>query len=123
MPTLDLIDLSGNKVAAADFQGRNTLLLFWNPVCGFCRQMLQDLKHWETHPPPHAPALLLVSTGSIEDNLVMQLHSRVAVDETLLAGPAFGAHGTPMGVLVDAQGRIASDVVAGARAVMALANA
>jgi hypothetical protein len=53
----------------------------------------------------------------------MQLHSRVAVDEALLAGPAFGAHGTPMGVLVDAQGRIASDVVAGARAVMALANA
>jgi len=38
------------------------------------------------------------------------------------AGQAFGASGTPMAVLVDAEGRIASPVVAGAAAVLALAG-
>ena len=123
MPALDLSDLTGNHVTPEDFRGRNTLLLFWNPACGFCQQMLEDLRHWEMYRPPDAPALLLVSTGSIADNRIMGLHSRVAMDHTRRAGPAFGAHGTPMGVLIDAQGRIASDVVAGAEAVLALANA
>ena len=36
---------------------------------------------------------------------------------------AFGATGTPSAVLVDAEGRIASDVAVGAPAVMGLAGA
>src|ERR1700686_3813868 len=37
-------------------------------------------------------------------------------------GPKFGIHGTPMAVLVDADGKIASEVAAGAPNVLALAN-
>jgi hypothetical protein len=38
-------------------------------------------------------------------------------------GQAFGASGTPSGVLVDAQGKVASDIAVGAPAVMELAGA
>jgi hypothetical protein len=37
-------------------------------------------------------------------------------------GRTFGATGTPMALLVDAEGKIASEVVAGAPAVLALAG-
>jgi len=84
--------------------------------------MLDDLKEWEAHPPPGAPKLLVVSSGTTEDNLAMNLRSRVVVDPNSLAASAFGAGGTPMAVLLDAKGRVASEVAAGAQAVLALAG-
>jgi len=43
-PALALPDLSDQTVDLADFRGRPTLVLFWGPRCGFCNQMLDDLK-------------------------------------------------------------------------------
>ena len=59
-----LPDLKGNEVALADFRGKETLVLFWNPGCGFCQQMLPDLKEWEANSLENAPKLLVVSAGS-----------------------------------------------------------
>jgi peroxiredoxin len=119
-PALKLQDLNGNTVALADFRGRKTVLLFWNPSCGFCQQMLDDLRRWDERPPRGAPTLLLVSTGTIENNRAMRLRSAVLLDQNSQAGPAFGANGTPMAVLVDAKGQIASEVAVGAEAVCTL---
>ena len=121
-PALTLPDLSGKLIDLADFRGSDTLLLFWNPGCGFCQQMLEDLKVWEAKPPKGAPKLLVVSTGSVEGNEAMGLRSPVLLDQGFSAGPAFGATGTPMAVLVGAEGNIASELAAGAPAVLALAR-
>jgi len=40
-----------------------------------------------------------------------------------VVGPIYGANGTPMGVLIDPHGTIASDLAVGADAVLALADA
>jgi hypothetical protein len=53
----------------------------------------------------------------------MGLRSLVVLDPGFQAGAAFGAGGTPMGILIDTTGRIASNLAAGAQAVLALANA
>lgn len=121
-PPLKLNDLNGRTITLTDFRGRKTLLLFWNPSCGFCQQMLNDLKAWEADPPAGAAKLLVVSTGTVEANRAMNLRSPVLLDTHFQASPAFGANGTPMAVLVDAKGRIASEVVAGAQAVFVLAG-
>jgi hypothetical protein len=84
--------------------------------------MLDDLKAWEAHPPQWAPHLLVVSTGTVEANRALGLRAPVLLDQQLTAGRQFGASGTPMAVLLDAEGRIASELVAGAPAVLALAN-
>jgi thiol-disulfide isomerase/thioredoxin len=115
-------DLDGGTVDLAGFRGSRTLVLFWNPGCGFCQQMLDDLKAWEASRPPDAPQLLVVSTGSAEANRALRLRSPVLLDQTSAVGSAFGANGTPMGVLVDADGNIASNLAVGAAAVMALAT-
>ncbi len=121
-PALKLRDLKSKTITLTSFRGSNTLLLFWNPGCGYCQQMLDDLKEWEVHPPTGAPKLLVISTGPVEDNLSMNLRSPVVLDLNLQAGATFGANGTPMAVLLDARGRIASEVAAGAEAVLALAG-
>jgi peroxiredoxin len=121
-PELRLPDLTGKLVDLADFRGSQTLVLFWNPGCGFCQRMLEDVKRWEARPPQGAPQLLVVSTGTVEANEALGLRSPVLLDEGFHAGSTFGANGTPMAVLIDAEGKIASQVAAGAQAVLALAG-
>src|SRR5215211_1927828 len=122
-PQVKLPDLEGKTVELADFRGEETLVLFWNPGCGFCQQMLPDLKEWEATSPEDAPRLVVVSAGSEEANKQMGLASPVLLDQNFATGRAFGASGTPSGVLVDAEGKVASEVAVGSPAVMELAGA
>ncbi len=122
-PKVKLPDLEGNNVKLTNFRGKETLVLFWNPGCGFCEQMLPDLKEWEANRPEGAPELLVISAGALEANKEMGLSSSVVLDREFAAGRAFGASGTPSAVLVDKNGRIASEVAVGAPAVLALAGA
>ena len=123
-PEVKLEDLSGKQVSLKeDFKGQDTLVLFWNPGCGFCQQMLPDLKEWEGNPPEGAPQLLVVSTGTKEANEEMDLLSPVVLDQNFSVGRQFGAGGTPSAVLIDAQGKVASEVAVGGPAVLELAKA
>jgi peroxiredoxin len=123
-PFFTLPDLSGHPVSLVDFRGQQVLLLFWDSGCGFCVQMLPDLKNWEeAGPKKRSLTLLVVSTGSINKNQSLGLSSPVLLDEELTIGPAFGVHGTPMAVLIDDKGKIASEVAVGASAVLGLASA
>jgi peroxiredoxin len=122
-PEVKLPNLEGNTVELSDFRGEETLVLFWNPGCGFCQQMLPEIKQWEENRPEGAPTLLFVSAGTEEANRELKLSSRVVLDQQFAAGRAFGASGTPSAVLVDAEGRIASEVAVGAPAVLGLAGA
>jgi peroxiredoxin len=122
-PEMKLEDLDDNTVELKDFRGEEALVLFWNPGCGFCQQMLDDLKDWEDNPSEGAPNLLVVSAGTKEANKAMGLRSRVVLDQEFATGRAFGASGTPSAVLVDEDGKIASGLAEGGPAVLELAGA
>lgn len=122
-PSFLLPDLRGHSVELTDFKGRETLVLFWNPGCGFCRKMLPDLKAWESSRIKKALEILVISTGSAEANQVMGLRSTVVLDQSFSVGRAFGVGGTPSAVRVDAEGRISSQTAVGATAVLSLAGA
>ena len=116
-------DLDGNVVHLSDLRGSSTLLVFWRPGCSFCQRMLPEIKNWERHPPAGAPQFLVVSSESVESNRALGLRSPVVLDASGMSiGSQFGATGTPMAVLVDAEGKIASALAAGAPAVLALAR-
>jgi peroxiredoxin len=122
-PDLALPDLNGAAVALRGLRGQPHLLLFWNPDCGFCQQMLEDIKAWERDPPYGAPRLLVVSTGTPEANRAQGFRAPVVLDRDFQTGQLFGAQGTPAAVLLDAEGRVASSVGVGAQDVLALARA
>jgi peroxiredoxin len=121
-PRIKLPDLNGKMVDSTVFRRRETLVLFWNPSCGFCNKMLEGLRQWEQHRSTVAPHLLIISSGTVELNRAMRLQSPVLLDQGFTAGLAFQVRGTPAAVLVDAEGKIASAVASGAPAVFALAN-
>jgi peroxiredoxin len=119
-PDINLPDLKGNPVTLADFAGSPTAVIFWNPGCGFCRKMLDDLKGWEADRPAGSPQALLISTGSIDANKEQGIASTVVLDEGFATGRAFGVSGTPSAVLVDEHGLIASAPSVGGPRVMAM---
>lgn len=121
VPPIRLPDLAGGTVDLADLRGKETLILFWNPGCGYCQQLRPELQQIETAGEPGVPALLVVSTGSASENRAQGFASPVLLDDEFAAGRAFGVHGTPSAVLVDAEGNVASEVAVGGSAVLALA--
>jgi peroxiredoxin len=121
-PAISLPDLSGSTVSLAALRGQPTMVLFWNPGCGFCAGMLDELREWDHGRTNGAPQLLVVSSGTPDAHAEMQLQSPVVLDDNSAAMSAYGAHGTPMAVLVDDEGNVASPLAVGAVEVMSMAR-
>ena len=118
-PEFSLRDLDGKQVHLEDFRGRKMLLLFWGTACGFCQMMLPDLQKWEQRSDRRAE-LLIVSRGEAEANRKQNLKSPILLEQEMEIQNLFGANGTPTGVIIDEDGKIASDVAVGAEEVFAL---
>jgi thioredoxin-related protein len=119
---MELPDLDGKTVKLSDYKGKKAMLVFWNPGCGFCKKMTDDLKAWEDSKPEGAPEVILVSTGTAEANKAMGLKSTTVLDEGFATGRKFGATGTPSAILIDPTGKIASEIAVGGPNVIALAS-
>ena len=123
LPSMPLRALDGGATDLATLVGQRTLLLFWNPGCGYCQQMLDDVKTWERDRPTGAPHLVVVSAGSPKANREQQFRSPVLLDPKFSVSERFGVPGTPAAVMVDDEGRVASEAGVGAPAVLALMEA
>jgi thiol-disulfide isomerase/thioredoxin/uncharacterized membrane protein YphA (DoxX/SURF4 family) len=123
LPSLRLLRLGGSEVELADAIERDTAIVFWNPGCGFCRSLHEDLLAWEASPAAGAPALVVVSAGEPVGVEAEGFTSQVLLDPDWTVASALGADGTPMAVLVSADGRVASPIVGGGPAVLELLGA
>ena len=123
LPRTRLATLDGTEVVLADVVAQPTVLLFWNPACVFCRSLRQEVRAWEDDRGAGAPALIVVSSGTVEDVRSESFVSQVVLDPEWSVSSTLGAGGTPMALLVDANGRIASPVVSGGPAVLELIGA
>ncbi len=118
-PSLILDDLAGNPVPLVDLYGEPVVALFWSPTCAYSRQMLPILHAVEQSPPAAAPRVVVISGGDPGELREQAIRSTVLLDPEGHAMRAFEAPGTPMAVLVQ-DGRIASDIHAGAGAILEL---
>jgi hypothetical protein len=119
VPPLVLPALDGEPVNLAAL-GEPALVLFWNPGCGPCWSMVDELRRWGAAAGATAPRLLVVSRAAAEALRPLNLGATVLLDPEGRAHQILGARGTPGAVLLDAGGRVASDVAGGAQAVRAL---
>ncbi len=122
-PQLALPDLEGQLVEIAEFRGSEVALVFWNSRCGYCRSMHEQLLEWEAERPAGATGLVVIASGDAAATREEGFASRVLLDADTEGSAAFLAGGTPMAVRIDADGKIASPVVAGADAVLGLVGA
>ena len=122
-PDVRLADLDGRPVGLrASMDGRAAVLLFWNPGCGFCQQILEPVRQWERDRGNglDSPRLVLVSSGEPAALRGLGFDSTVLLDQSFATGRLFGASGTPSAVLIAADGRVGSPVQVGGPAVLAL---
>jgi peroxiredoxin len=123
-PDFELPDLNGARKRLADFRGKRLLLLFFNPGCGFCTRMAPDLAALPVDGRDGRPIPLVITTGDAEEN--RKLFAEHGVQAPVLLQPGmeiasqYRCNGTPMGYLVDENGRIASELAIGAPALLAL---
>jgi peroxiredoxin len=126
-PDFELPDLTGNRHKLSGFRGKDLLLIFFNPKCGFCTKMADDLAALPLNDENGRAVPVVVTTGDLEDNL--QLVGRYGIRGTVLLqkemeiASQFHAQGTPMGYRIDKEGRIASELTIGAEALLKLADA
>jgi peroxiredoxin len=119
-PRFELPALDGGRVSLTDLAGRESLLVFWNPDCGYCQGMRDDLLAYEADAADDAPALVIVSAGAPERTREDGFTSTVLIDPDRAVSTSYRANGTPMGILVGPDGRVASSLAVGAVAVLDL---
>lgn len=102
--------------------GKPLLLLFTNPKCSPCVSLFQEIKDWQAS---HGQRLTiaLISRGSIKENFVSVAKNglgEVLLQQKFEVAQLFRASATPTGILVNQEGRIASQPAAGADEIRAL---
>lgn len=117
-PQFGLDSLDGETVSSADLVGKPALVMFWNPRCGFCKAMLEDIRTLEHD--PAVPRLVLISTDDRDANKAMALSSPVLLDGQFATAQQFGARGTPSAILLDDAGRVGSHLATGREQVLNL---
>jgi peroxiredoxin len=125
-PNFELPDLAGVVHRLSEFRGRNVLLIFFNPMCGFCTKMAADLAGLSVEGGRDRAVPVVVTTGDLEENrkLVEKYGIRcvVLLQKEMEVASRFRAQGTPMGYRIDGAGRIASELTVGAEPLLKLAD-
>jgi peroxiredoxin len=119
-PDFALPDLDGRQRTLKEFRGRPLAIVFWSPTCGYCAEMAPMLREL-----PEEPRVLLVSTGGADTNRKMSEEHGFRCDlvldtERADVFSAYKAPGTPAGYVLDAEGRVASDLAVGSAQLLEL---
>lgn len=97
----------------------STLLVFWDATCTACEQMLPHLSALGAERGGEIGRVIVVSDDTAETIRGTGLALPVARDEGHALARAFGIPGKPAAVLLDPEGRIASDVILGTAPIVA----
>jgi peroxiredoxin len=125
-PDFELPDLAGERHKLSDFRGKDVLLIFFNPKCGFCTKMADDLARLPLDADNGRAVPVVVTTGDREDNLQLLgrhgIRCPVLLQNEMEVASQFHAQGTPMGYRIDREGRFASELTIGSEALLKLAE-
>jgi peroxiredoxin len=120
-PAFELRALDGSRVTLAGLgaPGKSVLLIFSDPACGPCRDLLPQVRDWQRQQADRV-TLALVSRGSVEANRTQssaQGVTNVLLQEDEEVAHAYEVPGTPGAVFIGPAANIASPVVIGAGAI------
>ncbi|MBE7516268.1 MAG: redoxin domain-containing protein [Chloracidobacterium sp.] len=120
IPAFETTAMNGEAVSSEQFRGRPTLVTFWSPDCPHCKQMAASLREWDAVRGPEDPQLVVFSSGEAEKHEELGIRAPVVLDDKYKIAGELGMFGTPSAILIDAEGRFASEIAIGAPYIWAL---
>jgi peroxiredoxin len=106
-PQFDLPALDGGRLSLKSLlkTGKPVLLLFVDPKCGPCRNLVSDIEEWQRRFSSEFD-VVLISRGTVDDNRQKFGDLTVTLQEDTEIYDLYGVEGTPTGVLVSPSGMI-----------------
>ncbi len=121
-PAFTLPRLDGGELSLSDYAGRPVLLVFSDPDCVPCDVLAPKLERFAKETP--GLSVVMVSRGDPERNrskvAAHGLTFPVVLQEQWKLSREYAKFATPIGYLIDAEGRIAAEIAVGAEAILAL---
>ena len=96
-------------------RGKPVLLVFAGADCGVCHLVLPDVGRWQATLSDRLSVMVLAS-GPVDDNRAMAEEfglSELLLQDSYEVMNSYRVHATPGAVLLDAEGRIASETAVG----------
>jgi peroxiredoxin len=126
-PRFELPDLSGAKVSLADQRGGRVLLVFSDPDCGPCEELLPELAQLHHELASDGLAVVMVSRGGSEENRrkaeAFGLDFPIVLQSGWKLSKKYGIFATPVAFLIDEEGVIEREVARGRSEILSLARA
>jgi peroxiredoxin len=123
-PDFRLPGVNQDEVALGRFRGRRVLLVFVDPVCPPCDDLLPLLER--AHCAESGPAIVLVSRGDLETNRAwaarLGLTMPIGIQRRWSLSREYGLLATPSGYLIDERGALVRPVALGADEILSVAT-
>lgn len=119
-PDVPFRGVTGETLTLSHFRGRDIVLLFWDSYCTHCEAMQPEMQRWERERPPTSPELVVMLPGWLVPQHPVRLRSQVVLDREGKATRELHPGFSPSAILIDADGRIASQPAIGAEAIFRL---
>jgi peroxiredoxin/uncharacterized membrane protein YphA (DoxX/SURF4 family) len=120
VPEFEMQSLNGEPVTHKNFEGKNSLVVFFSMTCPHCKNMMEELKQWEATKGEDDPNLIVISDGDPEAHKELQLKAPIVLDKNYEFAAGIGMWGTPSAVLVNEKREIVTETGVGAPNVWAL---
>jgi methylamine dehydrogenase accessory protein MauD len=125
-PEFELSETAGGRVGLEQLRagGRQVLLVFAHPACELCAILARELPRWHTRT-TRTLTIAVVGNGDMDEHAAWGREQGlgdipVLVQQGNEAALRYRVRGTPSGVLIDAEGRVAAPVARGAMAIREL---
>ena len=125
-PAFDLPDLEGEKVTLDSLRssGRPVLLVFTEPGCGYCEELLPEVGRWQDEFANELTIALISSDDPEENRALSKEHGLrlMLLEEDWEVSDAYMVEGTPSAVLVEPDGTVGSALAEDAKEIEALVS-
>jgi len=123
-PPFELPALTGEKCSLESLRapGREILLVFSSPFCEPCHALMPHLARWARER-KESLNIVVISRGSVADNRAKLKDfdpARILLQQIFEISEAYDCSATPTALLIDADGRIASELATGRAAIQKL---
>lgn len=120
VPEFELQSLNGESITHRSFEGKDSLVVFFSMTCPHCRNMIEELKEWDSNKGDDDPNLIVISDGDPEAHKELNLKAPVVLDANHAFSAGIGMLGTPSAILVNGKREIVTETGVGAPNVWAL---